>query len=366
MIETRHNSLSDHVLKIENLKKKVIEIYKEDESKALGILKKMRIIHGCAIMDNDAFLDTIKTMDENSITDDDWIRLSTNDSLLRCMHSQIRCCEKKMYHYHKGNKASELLSSETEEFDTDVSSEYSESDTPTESTSLETQSSNLPSFSYPPRSISTFRNNSNTYKERLVSSLNNNKVTGKLFKRGDSDELSLYNYSTETENLPHQYENPLESEREVSVPVSLSTSHLGSSRPNTLVDFINGSQTTIRHENLSHRNLSKQNQRGGNKKKDLNKPTLVNYWANWCSASNRFLPEWREFERMALEKFPNLQVEDVDVIGKELSENAKKVGVQGYPTVVLFYDNKIHKARPGGMKKEDIVSFVNSIIHHNK
>jgi len=90
---------------------------------------------------------------------------------------------------------------------------------------------------------------------------------------------------------------------------------------------------------------------------DSNKPTLVNYYAYWCGYSKKFQPKWEEFKGLAKSKFPNLQVIDLDVGNDDnLNDLAGQVGVKGYPTVVLFYKDKIVSRGSGDAK--DIIKFV--------
>ncbi len=99
-------------------------------------------------------------------------------------------------------------------------------------------------------------------------------------------------------------------------------------------------------------------------KYDKTKPTIINYWADWCGPSNRFLPNWKEFVAKAKANFPELQVLDLNV-GKDKKKNelAMNVGVEGYPTIVVFYKGKKHPKVAGKMTAEDVNTFVKGIIN---
>lgn len=114
----------------------------------------------------------------------------------------------------------------------------------------------------------------------------------------------------------------------------------------------------------SKRSASAATLTGGFGSFDINKPTIINYWASWCGYSNQFKPKWDKFESEAKTKFPQLQVLDLDVCNNpELSDLAKAVGVKGFPTVVVFHNNKISRMTSGDKKSEDIVAFVETALN---
>ena len=91
---------------------------------------------------------------------------------------------------------------------------------------------------------------------------------------------------------------------------------------------------------------------------DKTKPTLVLYWADWCGYSTRFTPEWEKFKADAKGK-TDLQIVDLNV-GKdeELSDLASKVGVKGFPTLVLFNNKKVKLQTAGGMTSNGVLAFL--------
>lgn len=94
---------------------------------------------------------------------------------------------------------------------------------------------------------------------------------------------------------------------------------------------------------------------------DLTKDTLVNYWADWCSYSLEFWPEWLKFKEIAPKEFPGLQLADLNVVrGNDiLNSMASAVGIEGFPTIVLFRNgHDIYKKTMGNGKVKNIVDFV--------
>src|SRR5947208_2438914 len=100
------NTINLHHNKIVDLKTKLIDTYKNNKNgetaKIDNILKEMRIIHGCAINDDQLYRNYIASKDKKTVRDDEWIKLSTNASLLHIMHCNIRKCDKIAYAYKKG------------------------------------------------------------------------------------------------------------------------------------------------------------------------------------------------------------------------------------------------------------------------
>ncbi len=66
--------------------------------------------------------------------------------------------------------------------------------------------------------------------------------------------------------------------------------------------------TTEAIDNLSTTyasDMASRNQKG--KGPDIDNPTIINYWASWCPASNNFKPEWDKFKERAK---PNMLIKN--------------------------------------------------------
>ena len=103
MFEISQKNMDIYINKVSGLKKQFIEKYKIDHKVALDILKQMREIHGCALNDDAIDKDNIIKKGYSNTNNSDWIKLSTNASLLYVIHSHIRYCERLAYDYKKGN-----------------------------------------------------------------------------------------------------------------------------------------------------------------------------------------------------------------------------------------------------------------------
>lgn len=75
---------------------------------------------------------------------------------------------------------------------------------------------------------------------------------------------------------------------------------------------------------------------------DINKPTLVFYGSVNCHICREFMPVWKDLVLEAKHRFPNLQLVHFE-IGDDLKkiELARQVGVDAYPTLLLYTNSKI-------------------------
>lgn len=94
---------------------------------------------------------------------------------------------------------------------------------------------------------------------------------------------------------------------------------------------------------------------------DVNKPTIVNFWAKWCPHSTNFKPQWDKFASNS-----KIQAVDVEVSAdhpnkEKLNESMKRINVTGYPSVILFYNGrKINYS--GDRTEQSLKSFVQSNV----
>ena len=93
-----------------------------------------------------------------------------------------------------------------------------------------------------------------------------------------------------------------------------------------------------------------------------NKIIIMYFYTEWCPNCKTALPEWTKFKNKV-----NKRTFDIPIIFKEIdcdldTEAADKFNITGYPTIKLFYNNKIYDydAKPN---TETLTLFLNTIIN---
>ena len=88
-----------------------------------------------------------------------------------------------------------------------------------------------------------------------------------------------------------------------------------------------------------------------------NKPTLVDFWAEWCGPCKQVGP--------ILEEISN-EMKDQVTIAKHNIDNEPntptKYGVRGIPTMLLFKDGELKATKVGATPKSDIVAWIKENI----
>ena len=87
------------------------------------------------------------------------------------------------------------------------------------------------------------------------------------------------------------------------------------------------------------------------------KPTLVDFWAEWCAPCKQVGP--------ILEEISNEMKSEV-VIGKHNIDSdpnmPTKWGIKGIPTMLLFKDGELKSTKVGATTKSNIVSWIKENI----
>ena len=87
------------------------------------------------------------------------------------------------------------------------------------------------------------------------------------------------------------------------------------------------------------------------------KPTLVDFWAEWCGPCKQIGPILEEI---------STEMQDQIIIAKQnIDDNPNqpvKYGVRGIPTMLLFKDGELKATKVGATTKSNIISFIKENI----
>ena len=89
-----------------------------------------------------------------------------------------------------------------------------------------------------------------------------------------------------------------------------------------------------------------------------NKPTLVDFWAEWCGPCKQISPI---LEEIAEEKKDKLKVVKLNI--DENHETPQKYGVRGIPTLLLFNNGKLIDSKVGSMPKSLLSEWIDSFLN---
>ena len=88
-----------------------------------------------------------------------------------------------------------------------------------------------------------------------------------------------------------------------------------------------------------------------------NKPTLVDFYAEWCGPCKMLSP--------IIEKVKEQLGEDATILKVDVDKNpeaAQKFGIRGVPTLILFKEGNIEWRRSGVIMEQDLVNKVKEFV----
>ena len=85
------------------------------------------------------------------------------------------------------------------------------------------------------------------------------------------------------------------------------------------------------------------------------KPTLVDFWAEWCGPCKQIGPILEEIseEKKELLKILKLNID-------ENPETPQKYGVRGIPTLMIFKEGKLIDTKVGSLPKSSLLDWINN------
>ena len=88
-----------------------------------------------------------------------------------------------------------------------------------------------------------------------------------------------------------------------------------------------------------------------------NKPTIVDFWAEWCGPCKQIGP--------VLEEISNEMKDEVIIAKHNIDEEPNtptKYGIKGIPTMLLFKGGELKATKVGATTKSNIVSWIKENI----
>ena len=315
----------------------------KDADPTIDIIKKMRIIYGQAIIYSYNEKKNIIEKGIGKITDDEYVKISINASLLHVIHCHIKECETLAYAGKKGRG------------DLSRTSEHGDLHCEKRNEEITRTSEILKIF-----------NRSRTNKSAV--NIEGTTNAAAFFKKSatGTEELSIVNPPT-TEQQDIRSAVGGDSEMFMNYEKNKSAQQNTSDQMDELT-------TDEFNRIFSEHQKNKKAQRGGYNEKDLfdankfdvNKPTIINYWAGWCGASINFKPIWEKFVLKAKEKYPNLQVADLNTEGGKAKELAGDIKITKLPTQILYYNGTKYRREGSAKSEDDIIAFIKSKMSTNQ
>ena len=87
------------------------------------------------------------------------------------------------------------------------------------------------------------------------------------------------------------------------------------------------------------------------------KPTVVDFWAEWCGPCKMIAPILSE---IADEYVGKMKICKVDVDSNP--ETAAKFNVRGIPTLLVFKNGAVEATKVGALSKTQLVEFVDGLV----
>ena len=87
------------------------------------------------------------------------------------------------------------------------------------------------------------------------------------------------------------------------------------------------------------------------------KPVIVDFWAEWCGPCKALSPLVDEVSKEMGDK--------VNIVKMNIDDNPHtptKYGVRGIPTLMVFKDGQVTDTKVGGMSKQQLAEWVESVV----
>ena len=91
---------------------------------------------------------------------------------------------------------------------------------------------------------------------------------------------------------------------------------------------------------------------------DYNNKTLMFFRADWCGHCTRFKPVWDDFKEECKQKYPNVDLMELNIDEEASKPLMEKHNVRGFPHVVLVGSDAEDVVFTKNRTKEDLLAFI--------
>ncbi|AKI80096.1 thioredoxin [Acanthamoeba polyphaga mimivirus] len=339
-----NGNLNKYFQQIKNLKEEFVKKYNSGESTE-EIIGKMRQIHGQAIFEDTR--NKFQLAKNNKLNPSDFYNLSVDYCTLANMDKKIRHLEILQFERkHKGFTHNGLDTDKNE-----INRSLIRSNGPLVGTTKPIQSTQVNQISMTGKGT-----------QDPV-----NKVRPEIRKDDDGvDVISLHNTQTEdvttrrvnSDVIPTEFNNTMNTQNQSNSNYLNTTEYL------TNLSNTEANRLMSDYNNGNYELTDSQNQQGGNHTFEVGKPTVVNFYADWCGFSRQFMPNWEKVRDSVKKKYgERIQLSSLNV-GQDTDKVniSKSAGVNGYPTVVIFKDGNTYHKVAGNASADDIVKFIDETM----
>lgn len=346
------------------------------------IIKKIKVLHGCAIYQNQRYLNKILEKNQDDITETEWLNISSNESILYCIQNILRKSESSAFGRSKETHTSDtddkygksIIKNLTvgnsftgEKYDNNtgytIKTDTENGTIDTDNRSFNTDNGSFNTDNTDNGSFNTDTESDDIVKmNRTINTSDFNKI-----KKFDIDDIHNINdmkggYHGNKSYLSDYIDNLNTSEAErlenggVANKKSKYEKYKLNNNEDGLTDFIDQLST----EDADQLEREYENQYGGEKSNSIKDVSVVYFWADWCGPSQQFNPVWKKFTEVAESQLPGVKIADLNANDKQLQQYPAKIGVNSFPTVAVFYNGNVGTISASGKTVDDIINFTKS------
>lgn len=308
------------------------------------ILKNMRILHGKAIILRDAYINFVKTQPPSNHTDDAFFDISKSTCMLSVIHKKVKDTEIKLHKQEKEHDVQKHMPTDRKKNHRVDNPNITYNKKGEAEIVLHTPQTTPMHPMHPMHPIGS------THSPVLSGGLDTDSNDYLEFSIGGRNPLS-----TEESGYKKVISGGEETEGFLQQFLSLGPKRERTSAKPTEAAAVSGPTMTV------GKIQSKSNDKVSASDLSVTKPTIVNYWGNWCPASRQFRPKWEEIKEKVTTEYPHIQVVDIDIPkASNLSKLIKNIGITAYPTVIFYQNGSQMDKLVGNNDIKDVLAFIKS------